>query len=186
MDNEDFLARFGISKGLAYGLLFQSILVILAAINSLYGIFVVFKGFSLPALTNFLSLLVCICLLVYSFYGFNAKRNQEAFFTAAIILYIVLVISGLLSNTINLKNPAGIVGVVTLVSTIFFLQEYRKNYMVANFAMLIVIVSCIIVLAFNMMGGMPWFIALKYMIIPGSIGLTYFERTQRVKYDFKI
>ncbi len=186
MDNEEVLARFGISKGLAYGLLFQSILVILAAINSLYGVIAVYNEFSLPAATNFLSLIVCICLLVYSFYGFNAERNQEAFFIAAIVSYIVLIIFGLLANTINLKNPLGMVGVVTLISTIFFLMEYRKNYIVANFAILITLVSCVVVLVFNVIWGMPWFVALKYIIIPFTIGLTYFERTQRGKYDFKI
>ncbi|WP_405307614.1 hypothetical protein [Methanobrevibacter sp.] len=39
---------------------------------------------------------------------------------------------------------------------------------------------------FNMMNGMPWFIALKYIVIPVTIALTYFERVQRGKYDFKI
>ena len=186
MDNNEFLARFGISKGLAYGLFFQSILVILAAIHSLYGMFALVNDFSLRYVTNFISFIVCICLLIYSFYGFNAKRNQEAFFTTAIILYIVLLIFGLITNTINLKNPVGMVGVVTLISTIFFLMEYRKNYMVANFAMLITIVSCIVVLIFNVIWGMPLLVALKYIIIPVTIGLTYFERTQRGKYDFKI
>ncbi len=38
----------------------------------------------------------------------------------------------------------------------------------------------------NLMMGIPWFIAIKYIIIPFSIGLTYFERVQRGKYDFKI
>ena len=52
--------------------------------------------------------------------------------------------------------------------------------------MLLTIVSGVIVLIFNMMGGMPWFIGLKYIIIPFTIGLTYFERVQRGKYDFKI
>ena len=131
------LARFGISSRLAYGLLFQSILVICVAIISIWGMFELRMGFTLSYITNILSFLVCIALLVYSFYGFNAKRNQEAFFLSAVILYIVVIIFG-------------------------------------------------IVLIFNMMGGMPWFIALKYIIIPVTIALTYFERVQRGKYDFAV
>lgn len=73
-----------------------------------------------------------------------------------------------------------------LVSSIFFLREYKRSYKVANFAMLIVLISGFIVLVFNVMGGMPWFIALKYIIIPVTIALTYFERSQRGKYDFAI
>lgn len=130
--------------------------------------------------------MVCISLLVYSFYGFNAKRNQEAFFMSAVILYIVLTLFGLLAINIDFKNPVGMLTVVTLISIIFFLHEYRINYKVANFAMLIALASSVIVLVFNMMDGMPWFVALKYIIIPVTIALTYFERVQRGKYDFKI
>lgn len=68
---------------------------------------------------------------------------------------------------------------------VYFFKAW-KNYNVANFAMLIALVSGVIVLVFNVMAGMPWYVALKYIIIPVSIGLTYFERTQRGKYDFKI
>ena len=39
MNNDEMLARFGISSRLAYGLLFQSILVICVAIISIWGIF---------------------------------------------------------------------------------------------------------------------------------------------------
>lgn len=130
--------------------------------------------------------MVCISLLVYSFYGFNAKRNQESFFMSAVILYIVLTLFGLLVINIDFKNPVGMLTVVTLISIIFFLHEYRINYKVANFAMLIVLASSVIVLVFNMMDGMPWFVAIKYIIIPVTIALTYFERVQRGKYDFKI
>ncbi|WP_458402578.1 hypothetical protein [Methanobrevibacter sp.] len=87
---------------------------------------------------------------------------------------------------IDFKNPVGMLTVVTLISIIFFLHEYRINYKVANFAMLIALASSVIVLVFNMMDGMPWFVALKYIIIPVTIALTYFERVQRGKYDFKI
>lgn len=55
--------------------------------------------------------------------------------------------------------------------------------------MLIALVSGVIVLVFNVMAGMPWHVALKYIIIiiiPVTIGLTYFERSQRGKYDFRI
>ena len=186
MNDDKFLARFGISSKLAYGLIVQSILVIFAILISIWGIIGADHVLTLNYITNIISLLVCISLLVYSFYGFNAKRNQEAFFISAIILYIVLIIAGLFTTTINFKNPVSMLTLVMLVSTIFFLREYTRSYKVANFAMLIVIVSGIIVLAFNMMGGMPWFIALKYIIIPVTIGLTYFERTQRGKYDFAI
>lgn len=30
---------------------------------------------------------------------------------------------------------------------------------------------------------MPWFAAVKYIIIPVTIGLTYFERVKRGKYE---
>ena len=186
MNDGEILARFGISSKLAYGLIVQSVLVIFAALISIWGIFKVNQGFTLNYITNIISLLVCITLLVYSFYGFNAKRNQEAFFVSSIILYIILIIFGLLTTTINLKNPVGMLTVITLVSSIFFLREYTRSFKVANFAMLIVIISGFIVLVFNMMGGMPWFIALKYIIIPVTIALTYFERSQRGKYDFAI
>lgn len=41
--------------------------------------------------------------------------------------------------------------------------------------MLIIVISSFIVVIFNIMGGMPWFAAVKYIIIPVTIGLTYFE-----------
>jgi hypothetical protein len=186
MNDDKILARFGISSRLAYGLIFQSILVILAAIISIWGIFEVKQGFTLSYITNIISLLVCISLLVYSFYGYDSKKYQEAFFVIAVILYIILIIFGLFATTIDLKNPVSMLTVITLVSTIFFLHEHTKNYKVANFAMLIAIIFGFIVLIFNMMGGMPWFIALKYIIIPVTIALTYFERSQRGKYDFSI
>ena len=143
-------------------------------------------GFTLSYITNILSFLVCIAFLVYSFYGFNAKRNQEAFFLSAVILYIVVIIFGIFATTVDFKNPVGMLTVITLISMIFFLHEYRVNYKVANFAILISLISGVIVLIFNMMGGMPWFIALKYIIIPVTIALTYFERVQRGKYDFAV
>lgn len=188
MNNDEILAKFGISKKLAYGLMFQTILVIFATIISLWGVFSLLNqtGINLNYITNLISLLVCISLLVYSFYGFNAKRNQEAFFTISIILFIILTIFGLITTTLNLKNPSNIVIMITLISTIFFLSEYLKSYKSANYAMLIVIISSVISVILNIMSGMPWFVAVKYLIIPVSIGLTYFERTKRGKYDFKI
>ena len=45
--------------------------------------------------------------------------------------------------------------------TVYFFKV-RVNYKVANFAILIALISGVIVLIFNMMNGMPWFIALKY------------------------
>lgn len=188
MNNDEILAKFGISKKLAYGLMFQTILVIFATIISLWGVFSLLNqtGINLNYITNLISLLVCISLLVYSFYGFNAKRNQEAFFTSSIILFIILNIFGLITTTLNLKNPSNIVIMITLISTIFFLSEYLKSYKSANYAMLIVIISSVISVILNIMSGMPWFVAVKYLIIPVSMGLTYFERTKRGKYDFKI
>lgn len=161
--------------------------MIFAALISIWGIFGAYHGFTLSYITNIISLLVCISLLVYSFYGFNAKKNQESFFVSAIILYIILIIFGLLTTAVDFKNPATMLTVIMLISTIFFLREHTRSYKVANFAMLIVLISGFIVLAFNVMGGMPWFIALKYIIIiPVTIALTYFERSQRGKYDFAI
>ena len=188
MNNDEILAKFGISKKLAYGLMFQTILVIFATIISLWGVFSLLNqtGINLNYITNLISLLVCISLLVYSFYGFNAKRNQEAFFTSSIILFIILNIFGLITTTLNLKNPSNIFIMITLISTIFFLSEYLKSYKSANYAMLIVIISSVISVILNIMAGMPWFVAVKYLIMPVSMGLTYFERTKRGKYDFKI
>lgn len=105
---------------------------------------------------------------------------------AAVILDIILILFGLLAITTDFKNPVGILTIISLISMIFFIHEYRKNYKVANFAMLIALVSGVIVLVFNIMAGMPWHVALKYIIIPVTIGLTYFERAQRGKYDFRI
>ena len=188
MNNDEILAKFGISKKLVYGLMFQTILVIFATIISLWGVFSLLNqtGINLNYITNLISLLVCISLLVYSFYGFNAKRNQEAFFTSSIILFIILTIFGLITTTLNLKNPSNIFIMITLISTIFFLSEYLKSYKSANYAMLIVIISSVISVILNIMAGMPWFVAVKYLIIPVSMGLTYIERTKRGKYDFKI
>lgn len=156
------------------------------AIISIWGMFELRMGFTLSYITNILSFLVCIAFLVYSFYGFNVKRNQEAFFLSAVILYIVVIIFGIFATTVDFKNPVGMLTVITLISMIFFLHEYRVNYKVANFEILISLISGVIVLIFNMMGGMPWFIALKYIIIPVTIALTYFERVQRGKYDFAV
>lgn len=160
--------------------------MIISAIISLVGIFDLSDGITLRYITNLMSFITCISLIVYSFYGFNSKRNQEAFFISSICLYIILTILGLLTSAISLKNPVSIITVITLISTIFFLREYQNNYKVANFAMLIIIITCIIAMLANLMMGIPWFIAIKYIIIPFSIGLTYFERVQRGKYDFKI
>lgn len=97
-----------------------------------------------------------------------------------------MILFGIFATTIDLKNPVGVLTVVTLISMIFFLHEYRINFKVANFAILISLISGVIVLIFNISLGLPWFIALKYIVIPVTIALTYFERVQRGKYDFKI
>ena len=187
MDNDEVLAKFGISKRLAHGLMIQSMLVIFATIISLWGMFELYQsGINLNYITNFVSFIVCISLLVYSFYGFNAKKNQEAFFTISIILYIILIIFVLISTTLNFKNPISICAIVTLISTIFFLHEHIKSFRSANYAMLIIVISSFMMVIFNIMGGMPWFAAVKYLIIPVTIGLTYFERTKRGKYELAI
>ena len=186
MNKDEIMTRFGFSSNLVYGLFIQSILVIFATIISIWGIFeLINQGvFSLRFITNLISLFVCISLLIYSFYGFNAEKNQEYFFISSIVLYIILILFGLLTSVLYFNNPVSVLTVITLVSAIFFLHDYRKSYQSANFAMLVVIVTGIIVVIFDIFGGMSWFIALKYLIIPFSIGLTYFERTQRNKYDF--
>ncbi|WP_405274875.1 hypothetical protein [Methanobrevibacter sp.] len=51
---------------------------------------------------------------------------------------------------------------------------------------MISLISGVIVLIFNIMGGLPWFVAIKYIVIPVTIALTYFERVQRGKYDFSV
>ena len=186
MNNDEMLERFGISSRLAYGLIFQSILVICVAIISIWGMFEIRQGFTISYITNILSFLVCISLLVYSFYGFNTKRNREAIFITAAILYIIVILFGIFATTIDFKNPVGVLTVITLISMIFFLYEYRTNYKVANFAIMISLISGGIVLIFNIMAGLPWFMAIKYIIIPVTIALTYFERVQRGKYDFKV
>lgn len=60
MNDDKMLVRFGISSRLAYGLIFQSILVICVSIISIWGIFEIKAGFTLSYITNILSLLVCI------------------------------------------------------------------------------------------------------------------------------
>lgn len=184
MNDDEILARFGISSKLRYGLIIQSLLVLVAAIISLWGVFKLYNPhyFSLRFITNIFSLLVCISMLVYSFYGFNSKTHQEAFFKSTIVLYIILTLLGLFSSSIDFKNPFSLVTAITLISAIFFLQEYNKNYVSANFAILLIIISATVVVFFNVLAGMPWFTAIKYIILPFTIGLTYFERVQRGKY----
>lgn len=75
MDNNGILARFGISQRLAYGLLFQSILIIIATIISLIGVFKTDLD-TLSYMTNVISLVVCILLLIYSFVGLNSKKSR--------------------------------------------------------------------------------------------------------------
>ena len=54
MSNDEILSKFGISKRLAYGLIFQSILVIFATIISLWGVFKLYNqtGITLNYTTN--------------------------------------------------------------------------------------------------------------------------------------
>lgn len=106
------------------------------------------------------------------------------FFITSVVLYIILIIFGLFTSSFDYKNPISLLTLITLISAVFFLHEYTKSYVSANFAMLIVIISGLLVVIFDMFGGMQWFIALKYIIFPVTIGLTYFERVQRGKYQF--
>ena len=186
MSNDEILSKFGISKNLAYGLLFQSILVIFASIISLWGIIAFFNqtGFTLNYITNFISLIVCISLLVYSFYRFNNNKYQEALFTISIILYIILIIFGLFATAVNVKSPMTICTVVILISAIFFLHEHLKSFKSANYAMMVIVIGSFVVVILNIMNGMPWFVAVKYLIIPVTIALTYFERAKSGNYEF--
>ena len=186
MSNDEILSKFGISKRLAYGLIFQSILVIFATIISLWGIFKLYNqtGITLNYITNIISLIVCISLILYSFSRFNNKKYHDALFIISIILYIVLIIFGLFTMSINIKNPMTLCTLITLISAIFFLHEHIKSFKSANYAMMVIVISSFIVVIFNIMGGMPWFVAVKYLIIPVTIALTYFERAQSGKYEF--
>jgi hypothetical protein len=186
MGNDEVLSKLGISKKLAYGLQFQSILLIFATIISLWGVFKLFNqtGITLTYITNFISVFVCISLLIYSFYRFKNKKYQDPFFTISIILYIILIIFGLFSTVLNVRSPMFICTVIILISAIFFLHEYLKNFKSANYAMLVIVIASFIVVILNIMGGMPWFAAVKYIIMPVTIALTYFERAQNGKYEF--
>lgn len=181
MNSDEIYERFGISSRLAHGLMFQSVLVIFATIISIWGIFEL-KEINLRYITNIISLIVCISLLIYSFYGFNAKRNQELFFITSVILYIVLIISGLFTNTFDYRNPTTILTLITLISTLFFLHDYAKSYRSANYALFITVIASAIIVILSIMDGMHWYTAIKYIIIPVTIALTYFERVQRGKY----
>ncbi len=71
---------------------------------------------------------------------------------------------------------------------IFFLHEYRVNYKVANFAILIALISGVIVLIFNMMNGMPWFIALKYLTLKEFKGVNTTSKFKLLRnyFDFPL
>lgn len=186
MSNDEILSQFGISKKLAYGLLFQSILVIFATIVSLWGVFKLFNqtGITLNYITNLISVIVCISLLIYSFYRFNNKKYQDVFFIISVILYLILIIFGLFTTTFNVKSPMTICTVIILISAIFFLHEHLKSFKSANYAMMIIVLASVIVVILTSMGGIPWYVAIKYLIIPVTIALTYFERAQSGKYEF--
>lgn len=186
MSNDEILSKSGISKKLAYGLQFQSILLIFTTVISLWGAFNFFnpKSITLNYITNIISVIVCISLIIYSFYRFKNKKYQDAFFTISVILYLILTIFGMLTTTFNVKSPMTICTIIILISAIFFLHEHIKSYKSANYAMMIIVISSFIVVILNIMGGMPWFVAVKYLIIPVTIALTYFERAQSGKYEF--
>ena len=181
MSNDKIYEKIGISSRLAYGLMFQCVLVIFATIISIWGIFEL-KEFGLRYITNVISLIVCISLLIYSFYGFNAKKNQEIFFIVSVVLYIVLIIFGLFTNVFDYRSPTTLLTLVTLISTLFFLHDYAKSYRSANYALFITVIASAIIVILSIMGGMHWYTAVKYIIIPVTIALTYFERVKRGKY----
>ena len=186
MDDNEILQKFGIGKKLAYGLFFQSILIIIITIFSMFGIFYFKRDFTLAYITNIISLLVCISLLVYSFYGFHAKKNQEAFFASSLILYLILIAIGIFTSIIDFKNPVSLlVELIPLICFVVFLCYYTKSYKIANIAMLIFLIFEVIILIHNVMiGGMSLILVLKYVIIPVTIWLTYYERVFRRKYPF--
>ena len=78
-------------------------------------------------MTNILSLLACIGLLIYSFSGFNAKRSREAIFITSVILYIIVILFGIFASTIDFKNPVGMLTVITLIIIMFNMVEMKKQ-----------------------------------------------------------
>ena len=183
MNEKEILARFGIGKKLAYGLLIQSILVIIATICAFYSIYISFIAFGLSfaLITNILSCLVCIMLLIYSFYAFN-KENSENYFKIVIGLFAIQIVLAVLTCFMDVGSPiAGFLRIIELVLIIYFFVAFTKNYKGAQYAMLLIIVMQIIITIIVYMDS-NWFIGFKYLIIPCTIALTYYERVLRGKY----
>ena len=133
-------------------------------------------------LTNLASFMLCISLLAYSFYGFNAEKDQEAYYTAAIVLYIFVLVLGIMTNLFNTHNPAGYIEIITLIAALYFLYAYKRSYRSAQYAMLLIVALQIVVVIWLVMSGVNWYIGLRMIILPAAIALTHFDRVQRGKY----
>ena len=182
MKGDEILSRFGIGKKLAYGLFIQSILVIIATLCAFYSIYIRFIefGLSFSFITQIISCLVCIFLLIYSFYAFN-KENSETYFRIIIGLFAIQLVFGALSFFMNVGSPiVGSLRIIQLIILIYFFVAFTKNYKGAQYAMLLLIVMQIIITIISFDGN--WVIDFKFLIIPCTIALTYFERVQRGKY----
>ena len=184
MNEKEILARFGIGKKLAYGLLIQSILVIIATISAFYSIYIRFIefGLSFSFITHIISCLVCIFLLIYSFYAFN-KDNSENYFRIIIGLFAIQLVFSALSCFMNVISPiVGFLNIIQLIILIYFFVAFTKNYKGAQYAMLLVIAIAIIIAIIRLTQGESWFSCFKFVIIPCTIALTYYERVLRGKY----
>ena len=184
MNEKEILSRFGIGKKLAYGLFIQSILVIIATIIAFYNIYSGFIefGLSFNFIGQIISCLVCILLLIYSFYAFN-KENSEIYFRIIIGLFAIQLVLAVLSCFMDFGNPiTGFLRIIQLIILIYFFVAFTKNYKGAQYAMLLVIAIEIIINIIGLTQGAPWFFVFKFLIIPCTIALTYYERVLRGKY----
>ena len=184
MNEKEILSRFGIGKKLAYGLFIQSLLVILATIIAFYNIYSMFIGFGLSFIFigQIISCLVCIMLLIYSFYAFN-KENSENYFRIIIGLFAIQLVFAVLTCFMNVDSPIlGFLTLIQLIILIYFFVALTKNYKGAQYAMLLVITIEIIIAIIRLTLGTSWVLCFKFLIIPCTIALTYFERVQRGKY----
>ena len=184
MNEKEILSRFGIGKKLAYGLFIQSILVIIATIFAFYSIYVRFIefGLSFDFITQIIACLVCIFLLIYSFYAFN-KDNSENYFKIIIGLFVIQLVFSALSWFMDDGSPIlGFLTIIQLIILIYFFVAFTKNYKGAQYAMLLVIAIEIIIVIIDLTLGAHWFSCFKFLIIPCTIALTYYERVQRGKY----
>ena len=184
MNEKEILSRFGIGKKLAYGLFIQSLLVILATISAFYSIYIRFIefGLSFNFITQIIACLICILLLIYSFYAFN-KENSENYFKIIIGLFAIQLVFAALGLFMNVGSPiAGFLNIIQLIILIYFFVAFSKNYKGAQYAMLLIIAIAIIIAIIRSTQGSSWFSGFKFLIIPCTIALTYYERVLRGKY----